>query len=607
MRIAVLVKQIPAFEDMRLVDGRLERIGVPLEMNPFCRRAVAKGVELGATTVITLGPPSAEEVLKEAITWGAKEGVLVTDPAFAGSDTLATARALAAAISLTGPYDLIIVGLNSVDADTGQVGPQIAELLGLPFLGGVREMELERVSETVSETYSGVTGEISARCERDDGFLRARTRLPAVISAAERLCDPCKVPARERDDCSGRIRRITAADLGEGPWGQEGSPTRVGDIRMLSVPRRGLLLSGPVREQVRTACDLLRESRLADGTVAPVVPAERETGSGAVVAVLGEPGRARITRELLGGAAGLAAKLGGSTALFTTEPAGEQGEWWADAVVGLDRIDSPWAFSEVMGTTSAMADMTPEDVAEGAAAWASEAAPWAILVPGTSWGRETAGRLAVRLGAGLTGDAVELEVADGRLVCWKAAFGGQLVAAVTSRSGIQMATVRSGVFPVPELRAGAVAPVTKVPIRSRNRVEVTGWVTDDDPSRLETARVVVGVGLGVDPTRYNELEPLLGPLGAELAGTRKVTDRGWLPRSRQVGITGRSIAPEVYVALGTSGRFNHMVAVRGARFVIAVNPDPRAEVFHAADVGIVADWAEAVPLLAEELGRSLRG
>ena len=101
--------------------------------------AIAKGVELaratgGRCTVFTLGPPQAAEVLAEAIAWGADDGVLVSDPAFAGSDTLATSRALAAAITRSGPFDLVLAGLNSVDGDTGQVGPQLAELLDLPLL-----------------------------------------------------------------------------------------------------------------------------------------------------------------------------------------------------------------------------------------------------------------------------------------------------------------------------------------------------------------------------------------------------------------------------------------------------------------------------------------
>jgi len=116
MRIAVVVKQVPAFTEMALdADGRLIRSGLPLELNPYCRRAVSQAVELAlssappvAVTVITLGPPSAQDALREAIAWGLERGVevdglLVSDPAFGGSDTLATARALAMAIERTGP------------------------------------------------------------------------------------------------------------------------------------------------------------------------------------------------------------------------------------------------------------------------------------------------------------------------------------------------------------------------------------------------------------------------------------------------------------------------------------------------------------------------
>ncbi len=112
---------------------------------------------------------------------------------------------------------------------------------------------------------------------------------------------------------------------------------------------------------------------------------------------------------------------------------------------------------------------------------------------------------------------------------------------------------------------------------------------------------MVGVGQGVAPEEYPLLDPLRDLLGAELAATRKVTDRGWLPRARQIGITGRSIAPRLYVVFGASGKFNHMVGVRAARTVLAVNSDPDALVFQAADVGIVGDWREVVPLLVAEI------
>jgi electron transfer flavoprotein alpha subunit len=128
---------------------------------------------------------------------------------------------------------------------------------------------------------------------------------------------------------------------------------------------------------------------------------------------------------------------------------------------------------------------------------------------------------------------------------------------------------------------------------------------DDDVETLARAQVVVGVGTGVTPGEYEHLSPLAAELGAELAATRKVTDRGWAPRARQVGITGRSIAPRLYVAIGLSGKFNHMVGVRGAGTILAVNADRDAPVFELCDVGIVGDWHEVVPLLHAELRRVL--
>src|ERR1700733_1780524 len=145
-RSAALVKQIPVGESMVLgADRRMVRQGLELEMNAYCRRAVSKGVEWakasgGSCTVFTLGPPSAEDVLREAIAWGAHAGVHLCDPAFAGSDTLATARALAAAWEREDKFDLVLGGRNSLDGDTGQVGPEIAQLAGLPFAAGVRYM-----------------------------------------------------------------------------------------------------------------------------------------------------------------------------------------------------------------------------------------------------------------------------------------------------------------------------------------------------------------------------------------------------------------------------------------------------------------------------------
>lgn len=607
MRIAVLVKQVPRVESMELrSDGRLQRDGVELEMNAYCRRAVSEGVELaqasgGRCTVLTLGPPSAGDVLREALAWGADDATLITDPAFAGSDTLATARALAAAVEREGPFDLVLAGRNSIDADTGQVGPEVAELLDLPFAAGVREL-------TVAD------GVVEARCELDDGWRTVRLRLPAVLSAAERLTEPCKVPPEGRAEVAARrIRTVSAAELGPGPWGEAGSPTSVGRIRTLDVDRRRIRLDGPVADQVAEVVELLarwgvlgrgeaasgargqrgpvrddNESAEPDPDDVEALPENAAPGGGGpVVAVVAEPGRSRCTRELLGEAAHLARIAGGEVVAVGSEPgaAAQLASWGADRVVRLDGVS------------------VEEDVAAALAQWAA-ATPqlWAVLAPGTLWGREVAGRVAARLGAGLTGDAVGFGVEDGRLVSWKPAFGGRLVAAITTSSPVQLATVRPGVMPLRRARsADASVPVERRAAASRGRVEVIEAGRDDDVEMLLAARRVVCVGQGVPSADYDELTPLLHALGAELGATRKVTDKGWLPRARQIGITGHSVAPALLVVLGASGKFNHMVGSRGAGTVVAVNTDPDAPVFASADVGIVGDWREVVKLLTDRL------
>jgi electron transfer flavoprotein alpha subunit len=146
--------------------------------------------------------------------------------------------------------------------------------------------------------------------------------------------------------------------------------------------------------------------------------------------------------------------------------------------------------------------------------------------------------------------------------------------------------------------------VTTRVVGSRGRVRVLSDRRDDDVETLARAAVVLGVGTGVTPEEYGALSPLAATLGAELAATRKVTDRGWAPRARQVGITGRSIAPRLYVAVGLSGKFNHMVGVRAAGTILAINQDRDAPVFEHCDVGIVGDWHEVVPLLHAALRRA---
>jgi electron transfer flavoprotein alpha subunit len=592
LRVASMAKQIPHPEAMRIEDGRLVRDGVELEMNAYCRRAVAEGVTLAAETggsciVVTLGPPSAEDVLREAIAWGADAGLHLCDPAFAGSDTLATARALAAAVRTSGPYDLVLLGLNSLDGETGQVGPELAELLDLPFASGVRRLE-------------DLGDRLHLELEHDDGTQDVEIMLPAVLSVAERLCDPCKVdPAGRAQVAASRISRLGAADLGPGPWGAEGSPTVVGEVHPMEHDRACVVLEGAVAEQVEEAIRLL-EARGAFGAGTPAPAAEpaaepfRPDGERPrLIAVLDEPGRGTVAVELVAAAARLGDDAGASVQLLRPAPAGPDAAGAAPpAPPGTDAV------------IVLQGSLVPEDVADAVTAYVGEESPWALLAPSTAFGREVAARVAAATGSGLVGDAVSLHVRDGALVAGKPAFAGALVADITCRTPTQMVTVRPGVLPAagdgrPD-SARAPSP-TRHEVGTRGRVRILGERRNDDVETLARAQIVIGVGTGVAPEEYEALSPLAAILGAELAATRKVTDRGWAPRARQVGITGRSIAPRLYIALAVSGKFNHMVGVRAAGTILAVNADRGAPVFEHCDIGIVGDWHEVVPQLARAL------
>jgi electron transfer flavoprotein alpha subunit len=593
LSVAVIIKQVPLAEDFRLgPDGRLVRDQVPLEVNPYCRRAIAKGVELaagGRCVAFTLGPPAAEDALREAVAAGAGQGVHLCDPAFAGSDTLATARALAAAIRAAPRFDLILAGLNSVDADTGQVAPELAELLGLPFASGVRHLGIEGAAARVT-------------CERDDGIAELLVPLPAVLSVAERLCAPAKrEPAERAAVPAERIRRVRAADLGPGPWGAAGSPTSVGEVRAYEHRREGRVLAGPLAAQVLEAVGLLAARRALPWLAGPAggapvtaagSAASPRARAPAVVAVL-EPGRPALAAELLGAAARLAAQAGAVVVAVCAEPA-DPAELGAR---GADRV--------LMVSSATAAPVAEEDVAALVAARAGELAAWAILAPGTSFGRQVAARIAARLGAGLTGDAIELTVAEGRMIAWKPAFAGRLVAAISAHSATAMATLRPGAFAPLDgsRRAGAAASAAVVEPAAAVR-EITR-TRDAGSAPLVRADCLLAVGAGVPPERYGELSRLQELLGAELVGTRKVTDQGWLPRNRQVGLTGHSLSPRLYLTLGVSGKFNHLVGVRRAGTVLAVNHDPQAPVFGGADIGIVGDWLDTARLLTEALAHEL--
>jgi electron transfer flavoprotein alpha subunit len=234
--------------------------------------------------------------------------------------------------------------------------------------------------------------------------------------------------------------------------------------------------------------------------------------------------------------------------------------------------------------------------------------PYALLFASTADGRDLASRLAARWGLGLTGDAIDLEINEqGQLVQLKPALGGNVVAPILSKTLPNLVTLRPGLLtPVaPDQSARPAVETIDVPpfsgadmrILEVHRQEALG------ATELERAQVVLGVGMGIGgPENLPQVQALARSIGATLAATRDVVHAGWLPAQIQVGISGRTIAPRVYLAVGIRGAFNHTVGIQKVGVIIAINQNRRAPIFRAADYGIVGDWKAYLPPLAKALG-----
>jgi electron transfer flavoprotein alpha subunit len=228
----------------------------------------------------------------------------------------------------------------------------------------------------------------------------------------------------------------------------------------------------------------------------------------------------------------------------------------------------------------------------------------AIVLPHSYHGMDLAGRLAIALDRPLVTDVTAIAQADGRFVATRLVYGGRVAARVALPAGEPfILSVRPTAFEAAEPLAGAgtvesVESVAPPPGAGVSFVDYVEEAAGDED--ITQADVIVSVGRGIGEEEKIELVAELAlALGGTLACSRPVVDRGWLPRSRQVGTSGKTIRPKVYLAVGISGAFQHVAGMKGATRVIAVNRDAHAPIFKAADYGVVGDLFEIVPALTE--------
>ena len=234
--------------------------------------------------------------------------------------------------------------------------------------------------------------------------------------------------------------------------------------------------------------------------------------------------------------------------------------------------------------------------------------PSLVLLPHTYQVRDFAPRLATALGRVLVSDVTGHKIDNGQLVCVRQLFQGKINADIRfTAAAPNFASIQAGAFRADKIESGAAAIEVFTPQLDAAQIRTKPLEFFRESARgvdLNTAEIIVSVGRGIkEAENIPIVEKLAEALGAEMAASRPICDNGWLPMERQVGSSGQTVAPKLYIAVGISGAIQHLVGMKGSKTIVAINKDPEAPIFEVADYGIVGDLFQVVPALVEEIKR----
>jgi electron transfer flavoprotein alpha subunit len=289
---------------------------------------------------------------------------------------------------------------------------------------------------------------------------------------------------------------------------------------------------------------------------------------------------------------------------------GEPSVVWAGpgADGGRERLAEFGAAKVYVADSEDLDDYVTAPKAELLASLVADKSPAAVLVASTGEGREVAARLAVKTGSGLITDAVGL---SDELAAEQSIFGGAITVQSRVRSGLPIVAVRpNAIAPVPAPAAAEVEQVSFTASDAARSARVTERVAAERSERpeLTEASIVVSGGRGVGSAdNFALIEKLADSLGAAVGASRAATDAGWYPHQFQVGQTGKTVSPQLYLAVGISGAIQHRAGMQTSKTIMVINKDPEAPIFELADFGVVGDLFQVAPQLTEEIAKRSGG
>jgi len=632
LTIISLMKQVPLPSEMRMGDdGLMDRTKAKSIINVDCGYALEAGLQMkidnpdAKLIVCSMGPPSFEMSLKKAISMGYDEAYLLSDRKLGGSDTYATGLAISTMLKHLGfgkglnENFIIVAGRQTSDGDTAHVPSQVAESLEIPQATFIETAELK-------ERY------ITARRIIEAGYQMMKLPVPCTLSFTPTGISP------RRPSLSGAVKArnsevtvLSVADinLDDKMIGLSGSPTIVAKVTNIKSERASVKMAeghgesalvNSFIENMKAGKNTIevKEKKAVKEKKRPEGFEDVDFRNGASgILTWAEVVNGKISRpslELLTPAKSLAADLGNNTKVITLLIGENIGDLASELIAyGSDEVvvvnDERLEEYRILPFSTIFAQIIEDKNPEIA------------LFAATTAGRELAPRIGMKVDGGVTADCTELEIGEHFdrkkkvvfapiLESKRPTYGESKLATILGFVCPQISTARAGTFEVPtldETREGVITPFEPDLPESDFVTEIIETVRGEGGlQNLFEADIIVTGGRGAVSDKMQLVKDLAEALNkqginTEWAVSRPIVDESLAEYARQIGQTGKTIRPKVYIAVGVSGAVQHIAGMKESETIVAINHNAKETIFHNADFGIVGDYEDIMPELIEKV------